>query len=121
MNPGDPFFTRAREISAEILVRGIEVVTTWEMIVECTALLRYRLGYPQSRKFLSGATSVLTILYPSDKERLAAIEFYLKRSRLRRLSLCDALSYVVVSTRLAWAPCLSFDEDFAAMGLTVVP
>lgn len=37
-----------------------------------------------------------------------------------RLSLCDAISFVVVTTLLGRMPCLAFDEDFRRLGLTVL-
>ncbi len=107
-------------MSAEILRNGVEVVTTWEIVVELVALLRYRLGFVGSRIFLAEVMPTLTIVHPDAREREAAIAFYLQRSQKRRLSLCDAISYVIVSTRLEWAPCLTFDGDFAALGLRVV-
>jgi predicted nucleic acid-binding protein len=61
----------------------------------------------------------LTTLQPDEDDRVAAIRLFLGK-RDRKLSLCDALSYVVVSAHLDWVPCLSFDADFRAMGLTVV-
>jgi predicted nucleic acid-binding protein len=57
------------------------------------------------------------VIQPDEGDRISAIRPFLRKPRL---SLCDALSYAVVSTRLEWAPCLSFDADFRAMGLTVV-
>ena len=40
--------------------------------------------------------------------------------RDRRLSFCDAISLVVVTTLLDNVPCLAFDEDFRRLGLTVI-
>jgi hypothetical protein len=43
------------------------------------------------------------------------------RPRVRNdLSLCDAISLVVVTTLLERMPCLAFDEDFRRLGLTVI-
>ena len=120
LSPPDPHHSRASEISQEILARGIEVVTSWEVIVECVTLLRYRLGCSTSQKFLVRVVPTLSVFYPGEADRLAAIEFYLKRSKGRRLSLCDAISYAVVSRRFSGCPCLSFDQDFAALGLLVI-
>jgi len=116
----DPNHARAVEISAVMMSRGIELVTTWEIIVECVTLLRYRLGFWAAHKFLTEAVPAFSVYSVAEAERRAAVEFFLRRSRARRLSLCDAISYVVVSQRLAWVPCLSFDRDFRALGLTVV-
>ena len=96
------------------------MIATWDVVVELVALLRYRLSFRASEIFLKDVMPGLSVIHPNDAEREAAIAYYLKHSIHRRLSLCDALSYVIVSTRLDWAPCLSFDDDFAAMGLTVV-
>ena len=111
---------RAQVISREVLLHGIKVFTTWEIVVESVALLRYRLSFEASKVFLAELVPSFTVISLDEAERRAAIDFYLQRSRGRRLSLCDALSYVVVTTRLDWAPCLAFDRDFAALGLTVV-
>ena len=120
LNPADADHSLALDLSHDVAARRIRVITTWEVVVECVALLRYRVGFRESQEFLTQVASALTILHPDENERKAAIDFYLKRSATRRLSLCDAISYVVVSTRLDWAPCLTFDSDFAALGLTVV-
>lgn len=120
LSPADPNHSRAREISQQILARGIEVVTSWEVIVECVTLLRYRLGFLASQKFLVRVVPTLSVFYSGEGDRLAAIEFYLKRSKGRRLSLCDAISYTAVSRRFAGCPCLSFDQDFLALGLLVI-
>ncbi len=91
-DPADAHHSFALEISQEVLARQIRIFTTWEVVVECVALLRYRLGFWESKQFLSGAPEVLSILYPDEWDRRAAIEFYLKRSVGRRLSLCNAMS-----------------------------
>lgn len=120
LNPEDPAFGQAVALSLELLARRVQVVTTWDVVVECVALLRYRTGFPPARRFLREVLPGLQLLEPTGAERAAAVEFFVKRGAARRLSLCDAISYVVVSTRLNWAPCLSFDDDFAALGLTIV-
>ena len=82
-------------------------------------MLRYRWTYKAAARFLKGLVPELTVLQPDEDDRIAAIRLFLRKPDLK-LSLCDALSHVVVSTHLDWAPCLSFDADFRAMGLTVV-
>jgi predicted nucleic acid-binding protein len=70
--------------------------------------------------FLADIKPDLILVYPVQAERDAAIQLFLRRSRGLKLSLCDVISYTIVSTRLDWAPCLAFDADFAALGLTVL-
>ncbi len=52
--------------------------------------------------------------------RAEAEEIFRQHGRSRRLSFCDAISFVVVTTLLDHMPCLAFDEDFRAIGLTVI-
>jgi predicted nucleic acid-binding protein len=106
-------------IAQHISIGQLEVFTTWDIVSETATLLRYRWTHAAAARFLTRLVPDLTVLQPDEEDRIAAIKLFL-RTRDLKLSLCDALSYVVVSTRLEWAPCLSFDADFRAMGLTVV-
>jgi predicted nucleic acid-binding protein len=83
-------------------------------------MLRYRLGFQAASKFLIALDTSLVVFRPSEDDRQRAIEIFLRRSRDKELSLCDAMSYVIVSRHLDWAPCLTFDADFAALGLTIL-
>ncbi|HVP49506.1 MAG TPA: hypothetical protein VMT32_23090 [Bryobacteraceae bacterium] len=116
----DVHHSRALELSQEVARFGVEVAATWDVVVESVTMLRYRLGFPAAARFLATLNISLTVLYPTEDDRLHAIEVFLSRSRDKELSLCDALSYAIVSRDLDWAPCLSFDADFAALGLTIL-
>lgn len=94
--------------------------TTWDVVVETVALLRYRASFDLAKIFLTEVIPDLIVVHPVETDREAAIQLFLRRSRTLKLSLCDALSYTIVSTRLDWAPCLAFDADFAALGLTIL-
>jgi hypothetical protein len=52
--------------------------------------------------------------------RAQALDVFRRYGRERRLSLCDAISFVVVTTLLGRMPCFAFDEDFRRLGLTVI-
>ena len=116
----DPQSVRAKQIALELGRRDIRVATSWEIVVETATLLRYRLAFEPVKSFLTVVLPGIAVLAPTEEERLLACETFLRRSREMKLSLCDALSYVIVSKRLDWAPCLTFDKDLAALGLTVV-
>ncbi len=118
-DPKDEHHVRALVLSREVAAAGASLFTTWDVVVECVTMLRYRLGYAAAARFLWTLEIGLTVFHPSDDDRSRAIESFLSRSRVRALSLCDAISYVVVSRHFDWAPCLAFDSDFAALGLTV--
>ena len=53
--------------------------------------------------------------------RTEAEQIFRTYRRERKLSFCDAMSFVVVTTLLDDQPSLAFDADFRALGLTVIP
>ena len=60
-------------------------------------------------------------LVPTTNAVLREAEAVFRREAARRrLSFCDAISFVVVSTVLDNVACLSFGRDFSALGMTVV-
>jgi predicted nucleic acid-binding protein len=120
LSPHDPNHEQALEMSREVTTQRLSVYTTWDVVVETVALLRYRTSFEVTRVFLTEVTPDLIVVHPDETEREAAIQLFLRRSRALKLSLCDALSYTIVSSRLDWAPCLAFDADFAALGLTIL-
>ncbi len=120
LHPRDSDHSKALEISEAVARDRLAVYTTWEVVIETVTLLRYRASYESARMFLQEVAPELIIVYPLVAEREAAMQFFLRRARDLKLSLCDAISFVIVSTRLHRAPCLTFDADFAALGLTVV-
>ncbi len=115
----DEHHRRAIELSQEISGLRIEVATTWDVVVEAVTLLRYHLGFHAAARFLATLDGDLTVFYPSEPDRQRAVEIFLSRSKDKELSLCDAMSYAIVSRHLDWSPCLTFDADFAALGLTI--
>jgi predicted nucleic acid-binding protein len=62
----------------------------------------------------------LDIVLYNHSVREAAEQVFRRYGAKRRLSLCDAISFVVVTTLLDNVPCFSFDQDFLALGLTVL-
>lgn len=55
-----------------------------------------------------------------DGVRDEAQHIFLTYGRDHRLSFCDAVTFVVVTTMLDHVPCLSFDKDLRGLGLTVL-
>jgi len=62
----------------------------------------------------------LRIVSYGDLVRDEAERIFRQYGRERRLSFCDAISFVVITALLDHMPCLSFDEDFRSLGLTVI-
>lgn len=110
----------AGKLARSIQKRAIPLITTWEVIVETVTLLRYRYSYNGAQTFIDRIMPRLNIFYSGAEDRAKAIHAFRQLSRDKKISLCDAMSYVVVSEHLDFLPCLAFDEDFPRLGLTVL-
>ena len=83
-------------------------------------LLRYRYSYRGAVTFIDQVLLQLNIFYINSEDRAKGLLAFRKLSRDKEISLCDAISYIVVSERLDFIPCLAFDEDFRRLGITVL-
>lgn len=111
---------RAEDLTEEAARSGVSLLTTWDIISETVTLLRYRQGFAAAHSFLEDVKPTLTIVNYGDGVRAEAEQIFRRRGRQRRLSFCDALSFVVVTSLLNEIPCFAFDSDFRALGLTVI-
>ena len=118
--PKDVNYERAGQILKEALDQKISLLTTWDILSETVTLLLYRFNSKAAIRFLDEIKPVLNIIYYDDSVRDEAEQIFRILSDDKRLSFCDAISYVVVKTILKDIICLSFDEDFSRLGLTVV-
>ncbi len=119
--PDDSNYDRAGEILEHCRDNAVMLYTTWDVISETITLLRYRASYQLAVQFLESIKPSLLIVSYDASIRKAAEEIFKKLSKDKRLSFCDAISYVVVIHILNDVPCLSFDRDFKSLGLTVYP
>ncbi|MBI1893420.1 MAG: PIN domain-containing protein [Candidatus Rokubacteria bacterium] len=119
-NPDDANHARAEELVAEAVASGTAFTATWDIISETVTLLRYRRNFQAALAFLNEVKPQLHIVRYGDRVRDEAEQVFRQYGRERRLSFCDAVSFVVVTTLLDHMPCLAFDEDFRGLGLTVV-
>jgi predicted nucleic acid-binding protein len=118
--PKDVNYERAGQILKDALTQEVTLWTTWDIISETVTLLLYRFNSRAAIRFLDEIKPVLNIIYYDDSVRDEAEQVFRILSSDKRLSFCDAISYVVVKTILKDIICLSFDEDFSRLGLTVV-
>lgn len=112
---------RATTILAESASPGATFCPTWDIISETVTLLRYRRSFRAAVAFLGEEKPKLRIVVYGDGVRAEAERVFRRFARDHRLSFCDAISCVVVTTLLDHIPCLSFDGDFRRLGLTVLP
>jgi predicted nucleic acid-binding protein len=119
--PRDVNHRRAQDLSAEAAESGSALYVTWDIISETLTLLRYRRSYRTALTFLSEIKPDLHIVNYGDGVRAEAEQIFRRYGRDHKLSFCDAVSFVVVTTLLDDIPSLVFDEDFRALGLIVIP
>jgi predicted nucleic acid-binding protein len=119
--PGDTNYDRAGDVLAECQEQSVTLHTTWDVVSETVTLLRYRASYKTAVQFLDVIKPTLAIVRYDDSVRSAAEEVFKKLSKDKKLSYCDALSYVIITGLLDTVPCLTFDNDFRSLGLMVYP
>ena len=119
-NPFERNHARAHELGEGAAAAGTSLFTTWDIVSETVTLLRYRTSFDDTLVFLDEVKPRLRIVTYGNRVRTEAEELFRRRARHRRLSLCDAISFVVVTTILDQMPCLAFDRDFRGLGLTVI-
>lgn len=120
LDPSDVNHPRALELVEQAAAARSDLSTTWDVVSETVTLLRYRLSFGAAWSFLSEVRPNLRLVHYGDAVRAEAEEVFRLYGEERRLSFCDAISFVVVTTMLGDPPCLAFDQDFRALGLTVL-
>ena len=103
------------ELARQAAEAGTLLTSTWDVISETLTLLRYRRNHRAAVEFLDEFKPRLQIVLYDAGARVAAEQVFRQYGARRRLSFCDAISFVVVTTILGNIPCLSFDEDFRAL------
>jgi len=120
LDPRDVNHRKAQMLLAAAAVQQVTFAATWDIISETVTLLRYRRNFKSAAAFLADVKPGLLIPQYGDQVRAEAEHIFLEYGRDHKLSFCDAISFVVVTTLLGGMPCLAFDEDFRALGLTVL-
>lgn len=120
LDSGDVNHVRAVEVIDEAAACAAIFCTTWDIVSETITLLRYRKDYRAALTFLVEVKPHLTIVDYGTDVREEAEAIFRRYDRSRRLSFCDAISFVMVTTLLDHMACLAFDTDFRRLGLTVI-
>lgn len=118
--PKDVNYQRAGRLLEEALAQEVSLWTTWDIISETATLLLYRFNARAALRFLDEMKPSLQIVYYDESVREEAERVFRLFTKDKKLSFCDAISYVVVKTILRDVNCLSFDEDFIRLGLNVI-
>jgi predicted nucleic acid-binding protein len=120
-DPGDVNHHQASALSVEAAEADSALYVTWDVISETLTLLRYRRSHREALTFLSEIKPNLHIVNYGDNVRAEAEQIFRRYGRDHKLSYCDAVSFVVVTTLLDDIPSLAFDADFRALGLNAIP
>jgi predicted nucleic acid-binding protein len=118
LDPRDANHEAARKAVESAVAAHSVMFCTWDIISETATLLRYRSSFATARRFLMEVKPGLKVVVPDEEAHRKAEKLFLKYGDSRRLSICDAVSCVVVKDHLNDIPCLTFDGDFKKMGLT---
>jgi predicted nucleic acid-binding protein len=110
-----------QQLSEEAATVSSALYETWDIISETLTLLRYRRTYREALTFLTEVKPHLRLVNYGETVRSEAEQIFRRYGRDRKLSFCDAISFVIVTTLLDDMPSLAFDTDFRALGLTVIP
>ena len=120
LEASDRNHARARELALAAAEQAVRLHATREVVGETLTLLRYRAGARAALVFLDHVVPSLHIVEATAELHGIALALFRRLAVRRRLSYCDALSFVVVRRVLGDAPCLAFDRDFCALGLAVI-
>jgi len=116
----DVHHPQAWPLVTEARATGAALWTTWDVVSETATLLRYRVSYASALTFLDNLYPRLRLVEYGIEVRARSLDVFRRYGRERRLSVCDAISFIVVTTLLDHIPCFAFDEDFRRLGLTVI-
>lgn len=116
----DAHHARARTLVTEAVAARVLFYSTWDIVSETVTLLRYHCSYERALAFLDRVKPTLRLVAYDETIRAQAEVVFRQRGRDHKLSWCDTISFIVVTTLLDDMACLSFDRDFKQLGLTVL-
>ncbi len=117
LTPEDPNYDRARRA-----LQGhpqVGLMTSWEIVSETVTLLRYRQDYPLAVRFLAEVKPHLEIVPCDEHMREEAVHVFKRFSKDKKLSFCDCLSFVILTSLKKGLPVFTFDRDFKQFGFQV--
>lgn len=101
------------------LVDSVPLVTHAYVVVEASALVQTRLGWPAVDRLHDGLLGIVEVVAVTDRTHDTAVHRW-RQVRKRHLSLVDVTSFVVME-QLAIGRAFAIDPDFSAAGFELVP
>jgi len=118
LNPKDDNHHGAARAFASLRVRQASLVSTSFVLVETYALLGRRFGLDAVQQFREDFAPLVDVVWVDEALQDAGLDLLLSR-RTRRLSLVDAVSFVVMRRRKI-DDAFAFDPHFEQAGFTLV-
>lgn len=119
LDPEDPSHPIARKTAEWMALTNARIFSTWEIIVETVTLLRNRYSYLAAIGFIQKTLPAVQLVNITQEDRMESLRLYKKMASDKNISLCDVISYLVVTKYLRYIPCLAFDDDFRTLGLVL--
>ena len=110
---------RAIELFKEIKENRIVIHTSWFAVSEAMTVLRYQYGYTEAQSF-NQSIDLYKVHHSTETKHHQAIVVFNLFGKDRKISFVEALTRVLILGELKEMPALSFDDDFKAMGLTII-
>jgi len=118
LNPDDVNHARAKQAFATLRARRASLVSTSFVLVETYALLGRRFGLEAIRRFREDFAPLIEVVWVDEPLHEAGLDLLLGR-RTRRLSLVDAVSFVVMR-QSTLHEAFAFDPHFEQEGFAIV-
>lgn len=116
--PTDVHHPRARRAFARLAADEVRLMTTSYTLVECYALIGRRLGLNALAKFRADFAPLLDVVWIGSDEHERGLDL-LEESHTAKLSLVDAVSFVVARDRDI-ERVFAFNPHFTKAGFTAV-
>jgi uncharacterized protein len=117
-NTTDDNHARAERAFGNLRARQALLVSTSYVLVETYALVGRRLGFEAVRSFRSDFAPLIDVVWVDETLHNAGLDMLLDRGE-RRLSLVDAVSFIVMRQRSV-AEAFAIDPDFEQEGFSLV-
>jgi predicted nucleic acid-binding protein len=118
INPKDEHHASARRAFDKLRERQASLLTTSYVLVETYALLMRRMGPDAARAFRNELTPLCQVVWIDETLHDAGLDLLLERS-VRRLSLVDAVSFVVMRQH-GLDVAFAFDPHFEQEGFSLI-
>jgi len=96
-------------------------LTTWDILSETVTLLRRKSGYRIALEFIDEIIPSLRLVPTDESVRQESLVIFRRFAKDKKLSFCDCVSCVILTSQFPDLPTDTFDIHFKSLGLPVLP